>query len=290
MNVLFSIPSPSISGFDIGQVRIHFYALFILVGIVAAILLGESRLKKRGAPGGLILDVALWAVPFGILGGRLFHVFTHQSDYFGEGKDLLKIFAVWEGGLAIYGALILGSAAAFIGCRQSGIKFLSFADAIAPGVLLAQAIGRWGNYFNNELYGKPTDLPWGLQVPSSNAAYPTGLPDGTLFHPTFLYEFLWNISGVFILLILDKRLDLRWGRLFALYVAYYSVGRFWIEDLRVDPSEVLLGLRSNQWSAVAGVVIGLAIFIWSRRAHPGSEVTVLSQKSAVESDSKEHLG
>ncbi len=290
MNALYSIPSPSISSFDIGPVRIHFYALFILVGIVAAILLGERRLKKRGAPAGLILDVALWAVPFGILGGRLFHVFTHQSDYFGEGKDLLRIFAVWEGGLAIYGALILGSAAAYIGCRQAGVRFLSFADAIAPGVLLAQAIGRWGNYFNSELFGKPTDLPWGLEIALPNLAIPTGLPAGTLFHPTFLYEFLWNVSGVFILLILDKRLDLRWGRLFAIYIAYYSIGRFWIEDLRVDPSEVLLGLRSNQWSAIVGVVVGLTLFIWSRRAHPGVEISVLTEKSVVETDSKEHLG
>jgi prolipoprotein diacylglyceryl transferase len=290
MNVLFSIPSPTISNFDIGPVRIHFYALFILVGIVAAILLGESRLKKRGAPAGAILDVALWAVPFGILGGRLFHVFTHPSDYFGAGKDLLKIFAVWEGGLAIYGALILGSAAAYIGCKQAGVKFLSFADAIAPGVLLAQAIGRWGNYFNNELYGKPTDLPWGLEVNPGNSAFPKGLPDGTLFHPTFLYEFLWNISGVFILLILDKRLNLRWGRLFALYLAYYSIGRFWIEDLRVDPSEVLLGLRANQWSSILGVVVAVSILVWSRRAHPGTEVSVLVEKPAERTEEKDALG
>ena len=289
MNILYSIPSPSISSFDIGQVRIHFYALFILTGIVAAIILGELRLRKRGAQPGVILDVALWAVPFGILGGRLFHVFTHQSDYFGEGKDLLKVFAVWEGGLAIYGALILGSAAAYIGCKQAGIRFLSFADAIAPGVLLAQAIGRWGNYFNSELFGKPTDLPWGLEISPSNSAYPVGLPAGTLFHPTFFYEFLWNVSGVFILLMLDKRFDLRWGRLFALYVAYYSIGRFWIEDLRVDPSEVLLGLRSNQWSAVVGLVIGVALFIWSRRAHPGAEVSVVIEKSSSQATDKEHL-
>ncbi|MEY4390844.1 MAG: hypothetical protein RLZZ400_587 [Actinomycetota bacterium] len=289
MNILNSIPSPSISSFDVGQIRIHFYALFILAGIVAAIILGELRLRKRGAQPGVILDVALWAVPFGILGGRLFHVFTHQSDYFGEGKDLLKIFAVWEGGLAIYGALILGSAAAYIGCKQAGIRFLSFADAIAPGVLLAQAIGRWGNYFNGELFGKPTDLPWGLEISPSNSAYPVGLPAGTLFHPTFFYEFLWNVSGVVILLMLDKRLDLRWGRLFALYLAYYSVGRFWIEDLRVDPSEVLLGLRSNQWSAVVGMLIGISLFIWSRRAHPGAEVSVVIEKSSSQTSEKEHL-
>lgn len=289
MSILYSIPSPTISSFDIGQFRIHFYALFILAGIVSAIIIGELRLKKRGAPSGLILDVALWAVPFGILGGRLFHVFTHQSDYFGPGKDLVKIFAVWEGGLAIYGALILGSAAAYVGCKQAGIRFLSFADAIAPGVLLAQAIGRWGNYFNSELFGKPTDLPWGLEIKLPNTAIPVGLPEGTLFHPTFFYEFLWNVSGVVILLMLDKRFDLRWGRLFALYLAYYSIGRFWIEDLRVDPSEVLLGLRSNQWSAVVGVIIGVSLFVWSRRAHTGAELTVVTEKSSSEASQKEHL-
>ena len=186
-SILTSIPSPDISFIELGPLRIHFYALFILTGIILALLLTEARLRSRGAESGIALDISLWAIPFGILGGRFFHVITHPNDYFFAGADLLAVFRIWEGGLAIYGALIFGSLGAYIGARQAGIRFVSYLDAVAPGVLLAQAVGRWGNYFNNELFGLPTDLPWGLEISSSNPAYPAGLPDGVLFHPTFLY-------------------------------------------------------------------------------------------------------
>jgi prolipoprotein diacylglyceryl transferase len=268
------IPSPESGSFTVGPVQIHFYALFILLGIALALLLGSSRLKKRGADGGLVLDIALWAVPFGIIGGRIFHVLTHTSDYFGPGKDILEVLYVWKGGLAIYGALIFGLLGAAIGARLAGLRLMSFLDVIAPGVLLAQGIGRWGNYFNQELFGLPTDLPWGLQIALPNSAIPADMPLGTLFHPVFFYEFLWNIAGVVILLILDKRLDLRWGRLFALYLVYYSAGRFWIEGLRMDPSDVFFGLRTNQWSAVFAILLGLAIFLYQRRNHVGKEISV----------------
>lgn len=274
MNLLSSIPSPTVSFFDIGPVRIHFYALFILLGIALAIWIGSLRFKARGGKPGLILDIAIWAVPFGIVGGRIFHVLTHWNFYFGEGKDLSKVFAVWEGGLAIYGALILGTVGAYIGSRVSGVRFLSFADAIAPGVLVAQAFGRLGNYFNQELFGLPTDLPWGLAIDQPNDAIPVGLPDGTLFHPTFLYEILWNLVGVLVLLVLEKRLQLRWGQAFGLYLAIYSIGRFWIEGIRIDPSEAVLGIRTNQWSAIVVLLLGAALIYWSRRRHPGLETTV----------------
>ena len=277
MNVstaIASIPSPEISFIELGPLRLHFYALFILTGIILALVLTESRLRARGAEQGLALDISLWAIPFGILGGRFFHVITHPNDYFFAGADLLAVFRIWEGGLAIYGALMFGALGAFIGTRQAGIKFVSYLDAVAPGVLLAQAIGRWGNYFNNELFGLPTDLPWGLEISSSNPAYPAGLPDGVLFHPTFLYESIWSLAGVALLLAADRRFNLRWGKMLGLYLVYYSIGRIWVEAIRIDPSEVLLGLRINIWSAIAGIVVGLAILLVQSRRHPGMETTV----------------
>jgi prolipoprotein diacylglyceryl transferase len=272
--IIAAIPSPDVSYIELGPFRVHFYALFILAGIILALILTESRLKARGAEAGLALDISLWAIPFGILGGRFFHVLTHPNDYFFPGADLLAVFRIWEGGLAIYGALILGSLGAFIGARSAGIKFTSYLDAVAPGVLLAQAIGRWGNYFNNELYGTPTDLPWGLQIPSSNPAYPVGLPEGVLFHPTFLYESIWSLAGVALLLAADRRFNLRWGKMLGLYLIYYSIGRVWIEAIRIDPSEIVLGLRINIWSAIAGIAIGFAIMAIQSRRHPGQESSV----------------
>lgn len=274
ITVFTSIPSPDISYVELFGFRFNFYALFILTGIVLAVWLSDYRLTRRGADRGVVLDIALWAVPLGILGGRLFHVFTHPKDYFFEGADLLRVFYVWEGGLAIYGALILGAVGVYIGVRQAGLKFWSVADAMAPGILLAQGIGRWGNYFNQELYGVPTDLPWALEIPASNAAYPSGFPEGITFHPTFLYESIWSITGVITLLILDRRLNLRFGKLFALYLVIYSVGRLWIENIRIDPSEIVFGLRINVWSAIAGIVIGLAIYLLQSRRHKGTETTV----------------
>ena len=289
MNTIFlSIPSPEVSYIDVGPLRIHFYALFILTGIILALLLTESRLKTRGVESGVALDVSLWAIPFGILGARFYHVITHPNDYFFEGADLLAVFRIWEGGLAIFGALLFGSIGAYLGARQSGIKFLSYLDAVAPGVLLAQAVGRWGNYFNNELFGQPTDLPWGLQISSDNPAYPAGLPEGVLFHPTFLYESIWSLVGVAILLHADKRFNLRWGKMFGLYLIYYSIGRVWVEAIRIDPSEIVLGLRVNIWSAILGMVVGLAVILIQSRRHTGSETSAYlagrAPKIASESD------
>jgi prolipoprotein diacylglyceryl transferase len=272
-NIVTSIPSPDVSYIELGPLRIHFYALFILTGIILALLLTESRLKARGVEAGVALDVSFWAIPFGILGGRFFHVITHPNDYFYQGADLLAPFRIWEGGLAIYGALLFGALGAYIGARKSGIKFTSYLDAVAPGILLAQAIGRWGNYFNKELFGLPTDLPWGLEIPIPNAAIPTGLPEGVLFHPTFLYESIWSLIGVALLLAADKRFNLRWGRMIGLYFIYYSVGRVWVEAIRIDPSEIVLGLRINIWSAIVGIVVGLAVMIISFRKHTGIEIS-----------------
>ena len=199
---------------------------------------------------------------------------THPKDYFYQGADLTDVFRVWEGGLAIFGALIFGVLGAWIGARQSGVRLFSFLDAVAPGVLLAQAVGRLGNYFNQELFGTPTDLPWGLEIDSTNPAYPVGLPEGVLFHPTFLYEMIWSLAGVVLLLALDRRLNLRWGKMFGAYLIYYSIGRIWTESIRIDPSEVIAGLRVNIWSAIAGILIGLTVLILQSRRHPGVEESV----------------
>ncbi len=274
MQFLTSIPSPDISYIDLGFARIHFYALFILTGIVIATALADYRLARRGAEKGVMLDVALWAVPFGIAGGRFFHVVTHPDDYFYQGADLLDVFKVWEGGLAIYGALIFGAVGVYVGTRKLGLRFLTVADAMAPGILIAQGIGRLGNYFNKELFGLPTELPWGLEIPSTNPAYPVGLPDGLTFHPTFLYELIWNLVGAAALLWLASKLKLQWGRVFGLYLAIYSTGRVWIESIRIDPSEILLGLRINVWSALIGLTIGLLIFVVQGRRHPGAEPSI----------------
>jgi prolipoprotein diacylglyceryl transferase len=279
----FSIPSPDWDGFEIpmpwGVVSIRAYALCILLGIILATIITSRRLTKRGAEPGVVLDIALWAVPLGIIGARFYHVFTHPGDYFYEGANIWNpfepgaIWNIWEGGNAIYGSLIGGAIGVLIGCRFTGIRFLSFADALAPGLLIAQATGRLGNWFNHELFGLPTDLPWGLEIESTNAAFPAGLPDGTLFHPTFLYEIVWNLAGAALIIFLERKINLRWGKAFAVYLIWYGLGRSFFESIRLDPSEMLFGIRANVWASFAAVVLGVIIFLVQRRRHTGDEPT-----------------
>jgi prolipoprotein diacylglyceryl transferase len=181
------------------------------------------------------------------------------------------VFFIWEGGIAIFGALLGGAIGAWLGCRWTGIRFWTFADALAPGILLAQAFGRFGNWFNQELFGLPTDLPWGLQIDSDNAAFPPGLAPDTLFHPTFLYEVVWNTLGVLVILWASRRFRLQWGRAFAVYLIWYGAGRIVWESIRIDPSEIYFGLRTNVWAAIAAVVVGIVIFFVQKRRHPGYE-------------------
>jgi prolipoprotein diacylglyceryl transferase len=270
-SVVASIPSPSISSFEIGPLRIHIYALCIITGIVIAVLWTNARLTKRGAEPWVVIDIALLAVPLAIIAARIYHVLTHWSFYFGEGANPLSALYIWEGGIAIYGALIGGAVGAWLGCRWTGIRFWTFADALAPALLLAQAIGRFGNWFNQELYGLPTDVPWGLEIDYPNPAWPIGLPEGTLFHPTFLYEVLWNALGVLVIVWVGRRFRLQWGRLFAVYLMWYSAGRIVWESIRIDPSDIFLGLRTNVWAAILGVILGLVIFFVQKRRHPGLE-------------------
>lgn len=263
---LTSIPSPDVNFLTLGPFRIYFYALFILAGIVLAVLIASRRLTRRGAEPGAVLDIALWAVPFGIMGGRLYHVVTHPGDYFYPGADLWRTLYVWEGGLAIFGAVLFGTVGVYLGCRQTGVRFLAFADALAPGMLVAQAIGRLGNYFNQELYGAPTTLPWGLQIDPSSPAFPRGLPAGTLFHPLFLYELLWNLAGAALILLIERRVHLKLGQALGAYLLIYSSGRTWFESLRLDPTELtVLGVKVNLLIATAVALLGLAIILVQAR-------------------------
>lgn len=270
----FSIPSPDVSFLQIGPIRIYFYALWILLGIVAATLWASSRLTKRGAERGVAIDFMVWSVVLGIIGARIYHVVTHFGDYFGPGKDLWKVFAIWEGGIAIFGALLGGAIGVLIASRLTGVRFWSFADALVPGLLLAQAFGRLGNWFNHELFGGPTTLPWGLEIASSNPAFPVGLPEGTLFHPTFLYELLWNLLGIVVLLAIERRLKPRWGTFLGMYFIWYGIGRAVVESIRVDPSLIILGLRTNVFTALVAIVAGIVLILVQRRRHPGIETSV----------------
>lgn len=275
--VLASIPSPSISSIDVGPLPIRFYALCIVAGIIVAVFLTNARLTRRGAEKWVVIDICLLAVPLAIIVARIYHVVTHLGFYFGPGSNPWNItqpgsvWAIWEGGIAIYGALIGGAIGAYLGCRWTGIRFWTFADALAPGLIIAQAMGRFGNWFNQELFGQPTDLPWGLEIAPGNPAIPVGLPEGTLFHPTFLYEVIWNLLGAAVILWAGKKFTMQWGRQFGLYLVWYSAGRIVWESIRIDPSDIILGLRTNVWAAIFGVLIGLAILVVQKRRHPGLE-------------------
>lgn len=272
-----SVPSPDpvLSQLNLGPLTIHTYALCILAGIAAAIVITQRRLKRRGGNPEVVLDVVLWCVPLGLVGARFYHVFTHISDYFYPGADPWDIIKIWDGGNALYGSLIGGALGVFIGCRRAGVRFLSFADAVAPAMLVAQAIGRLGNWFNHELFGLPTTLPWGLEIESSNPNFPADAAIGTLFHPLFLYEIIWNLIGVAVILWLERRMRARWGRALGLYLIWYGLGRSWLEAIRIDPSSnVFLGIPANIWASFAAIAVGLAIVIVQGIRHPEAETSV----------------
>lgn len=270
-NVLASIPSPEQGSWSIGPVPVRAYALAIILGIVVAIWLGNRRYVARGGQPGLITDIALWAVPFGIVGGRLYHVLSDWQIYFGpDGRGLAAALRIWDGGLGIWGAVLLGALGAWIGARRHHVALPPIADAIAPGIALAQAIGRWGNWFNQELFGRPTDLPWGLEI--SPAHRPEGYEAFETFHPTFLYESLWLVGVAVVVIWADRRFTLGHGRAFALYVLLYTTGRVWIEALRIDPVNTVGGVRLNVWTSIVVGLGALVYLIWSARTRPGREV------------------
>ncbi|MCK9796021.1 prolipoprotein diacylglyceryl transferase [Isoptericola sp. 4D.3] len=268
-------PDPSWAQFQVGPLTVHTYALCLLAGILAAVVITQRRLSGRGAEPGVVVDIVLWAVPLGIVGARIYHVLTHPGDYFSPGADPWEVLAIWYGGNAFYGSLIGGAVGAAIGCRRAGIRLWSFADALAPAMLVAQALGRLGNYVNHELFGLPTTAPWGLEIPATNPAFPDGVAAGTLFHPLFLYEILWNLAGVGVILVLERRLALRWGRAFAVYLVWYGLGRSWLEAIRIDPSSgVVLGLPANVWASVVAVALGVTLFVVQTVRHREPELSV----------------
>ncbi|MFC5175116.1 prolipoprotein diacylglyceryl transferase [Nocardioides taihuensis] len=258
-----SLPSPSQGVWHLGPFPLRAYALCIIAGILAAGWFAERRWTKRGGEPGVISDIALWAVPFGVVGGRLYHVVTDPELYFKAGQDPWAAFYVWNGGLGIWGAIAMGALGAWIGARRKGVSFGEVAGVLAPAIPLAQAIGRLGNWFNQELFGGPTDLPWGLQIS------PTRRPDGyegyANFHPTFLYESLWDLGVVGLVLWVEARFKVTGGRLFAVYVMGYTAGRGWIEYLRIDTVNHILGLRLNVWTSVIVFAAAAAYFVIAGR-------------------------
>jgi prolipoprotein diacylglyceryl transferase len=251
------------SEFSIGSFTVHAYALFILSGIFFALWLATRRWVERGGNPDMVAEVSFWAIPFGIVGGRIYHVISSPAAYFGANGNPVDALKIWEGGLGIWGAVAFGAVGAYIGARRHGVSFVTYLDVVAPAVLIAQAIGRLGNYFNHELFGAPTTLPWGLAVDPSRM--PISDAAGTLYHPTFLYEVLWNLAGAALLIYLDRRWNLRGGRVFWLYVVIYTTGRLWIEALRIDPAVVVGGLRINVWVSIVVLASAIAIFVWLGR-------------------------
>lgn len=272
------LPSPAQGVVHLGPLPLRAYAFCIILGIFVAVWLTRRRWAARGRDRHEVDDIAIWAVPFGIAGGRMYHVITSPDAYFGEGGDPWKALRIWEGGLGIWGAVALGALGAWIGCRRREVSLLDFADAVAPGLALAQAVGRWGNWFNQELYGRPTTLPWGLKIDPAHR--PETSPDIATYHPTFLYESLWNIGVALLLIWAGRRFAMKRGQTFALYAAAYTVGRFWIEYLRIDEAHTFAGLRLNDWTSIAVFSMAVVLLVRSTRRGEGRAPTDSDTASA----------
>lgn len=261
--MLAYIPSPSQGVWHLGPLPLRAYALGIIIGALVAIWIAERRFQARGGKAGVIGDVAIWAIPFGIVGARIYHVCTDPELYFGAGRTATDVFLIWKGGLGIWGAVLGGAFGAYLACRRYGVSFSKVADALAPGLLVAQAIGRIGNYFNQELFGRPTTLPWGLEISPENR--PNGYLGFETFHPTFLYELLWNLAAAALIIAIDRRVKLTGGRAFALYAMLYTSGRVWIEALRIDTANHIGPFRLNVWTSIIVFTLALIYFVATRK-------------------------
>lgn len=291
------IPSPTISQFSIGPATIHIYALCILMGIVLAVWITTTRWKKLGGNFDQVLDITLVSVPAGIIGARLYHIITTPERFFGPGGDWAEMFRIWNGGLGIWGGVLFGALAAWAWCRHKHYPMALLADAIAPGLLVAQAVGRLGNWFNQELYGAPTTLPWGLKLNMEGTAIGHSeqcydgatCPSGTLFHPTFLYEMIWNLIGAAIIVYIGSKAmkKLKAGSLFAVYIMWYTLGRTWIESLRIDYAHEFLGVRINVWVSMAVFVLGAVSFIVVQQM--GKDTDLLAEKLRTVTEIEQRL-
>lgn len=291
------IPSPTISQFSIGPVTIHIYALCILMGIVLAVWITTTRWKKLGGNFDQVLDITLVSVPAGIIGARLYHIITTPERFFGPDGDWAEMFRIWNGGLGIWGGVLFGALSAWAWCRHKHYPMALLADAIAPGLLVAQAVGRLGNWFNQELYGAPTTLPWGLKLNMEGTAIGHSeqcydgatCPSGTLFHPTFLYEMIWNLIGAAIIVYIGSKAmkKLKAGSLFAVYIMWYTLGRTWIESLRIDYAHEFLGVRINVWVSMAVFVLGAVSFIVVQQM--GKDTDLLAEKLRTVTEIEQRL-
>jgi prolipoprotein diacylglyceryl transferase len=262
---LASIPSPSSGVLHVGPFPLRAYALCIIAGILVGVVVGDRRLVARGGPKGGIAEIATWAVPAGLIGARLYHVITNPELYWGaHGQGTVAALEIWHGGLGIWGAVAGGAVGAWIASRRRGLNLAVVADALAPALPLSQAIGRWGNYFNQELYGRRTSLPWGVEIDPAHQPPGTVSSGPLTYHPTFLYESIWDVGVALLVIWADRRFRLTRGRAFALYVAAYTAGRFWIESLRVDEAHKFLGLRLNDWVSIVLFAAAVAYLVLRR--------------------------
>jgi prolipoprotein diacylglyceryl transferase len=280
-SAILSIPSPSANIWHIGPFPLRAYALCIIAGIIVALIIATRRWQARGGTADSMELMVVVGVPFGIVGARLYHVITDYQLYFGPGRQPLNALKIWEGGLGVWGAIAFGVLGGYLVARRRRIAFPAVLDAIAPAILVAQAIGRLGNWFNQELFGRPTTLPWALQIAPQYR--PVGYEQYATFHPTFLYEMLWCLAAAALLVWLDRRFWLGHGKVFALYVLLYTGGRFWIETLRIDTVNEISGFRLNNYTALLGFIIALVWLIWLIRNRPGREEIVEGIGLSVES-------
>lgn len=280
--IFLQIPSPSVASFHIGPLTIHFYALCLIAGMAVAGWIAQRRFVARGGNPDKFQNIILVAIVFGIVGARAYHVVTDHQLYFGSGRNPLDALKIWNGGLGIMGGVALGALGAWLMARHYKINFTALADCIAPTMLIGQGIGRLGNWFNQELFGRPTELPWGLQI--DRAHRPDGYEEYATFHPTFLYEMIWNFTGAAVLIWAERKFKIGHGRLCMLYIAWYTFGRFFIEALRIDPANELAGFRVNNYTSLILFIASVAGFVAMSKARPGAEEMPFSasEEKAVE--------
>lgn len=283
--VAAGIPSPSQGVWYLGPIPLRAYGIIIAVGMVVGVWWTARRYMARGGKADTIYDVALWAIPSGVIGARVYHVITSPEAYFGPGGDPWLALQIWRGGLGIWGGVALGALGAFVAVKRAKVALGPIADSLAPALLVAQAIGRWGNWFNQELFGAATSLPWGLRI--DVAHLPAGYAPGTLFHPTFLYESLWNLAGAALIVTLDRRRRFAAGQLFGMYLMVYTAGRAWIEMLRIDDAHTVAGLRLNVWTSLAVFALGLVLYVVAGRLDRTREVASGGAPSSSEASARD---